>query len=287
MSASTDMRTLCVSVGVWLGAMAVGGCGPQASVDARNLVGSPLPEGRMAMLPPVLSSQVQYETLAIAFADEVLAALQKAGVRVAHDDLGGRLTARTIQTPAATSQPATVAVAPAAGAGLPELGEGSGLGVGQCYDQWKQAGFRTVCQPVIRQYGVYAAYVPPQVVREGGSRFYYYDPDRGAATGIDGGLVFDRGGGERGEGRGGREHGETDVIVGWGGPYYGYSYYIPGHTEPAAVVSVEFHIYDVNTHQEIYYILAYNEGLGYRPAQLDAGFSGPLAKAFRKAAGMK
>lgn len=138
----------------------VAGCVPQASVDARSLTGRPLPDGPMAMLPAVLSAEVQDFTLAAAFARQVAWNLQEAGLDVMPDDLGGNLAVRVRTTqPAHGGPPQWLALTDA-----------------QRVEMAQGTPFATLCQPVVLRYGYYPQYVPPQIYEYGPAYGPYYYP---------------------------------------------------------------------------------------------------------------
>lgn len=266
------------------------GCAPRAMVDVRNIAGRPLPPGRMAMLPPVLSPVVQYRTLAATFVETTTGDLQKAGIEVTYTTLNGRLHARVLPVRAAGSRPLRAGGPATQPVWMPSPPR---------YQLLAQAGYVTVCQPTVLRYGYYQTYVPTRVITE--PEPYWWGEGPQAPSG-DGAFRLARfgvawKGFERGHRFGERfvdERGDDfgpgdDDWDDWdGGDYWGYgpSYYsavIPAHYAPAAQIAATFYIFDVTTHQLLYYVHASDASMRYRPAQLEKGFDKPLVKAIREA----
>ncbi len=281
------MTTRCAGIVIFLSLAATAlclsaGCAmPHAAVDGRSLTGHPVPAGRMAMLPPILSPTVQEPQSAIDLCSEITDNLKQAGLNVTYDDLGGRLGPRSASTQAMLrmiSRPGTAATQT-----RPASRPTNRLTLSQRYRDWHRQGFDVVIQPVVRSYGTYRRYKPPQLV--GHVQYWAQDVDTGWyggwGEGPNPGWEPNWGGSWSEDRPSGSSPGDYGVFM---LPYQGYAMsQQPGGMTSVATISIEYQFFDVASRQHIYYILATGASDHYQPAQLRGAFSRPLIWAFREA----
>ena len=257
------------------------GCGaPQAAIESRAFVKGPLPQGKIAMLPPVLSPQVQDTSAAAAFVDTLTRQLQAGGIDLAAENFGGRLRVRLLAT-----QPTTA-----------KFREGHWLSVGDAQRAQMAQGtpYAVICQPVVQRYGYCKEFVPSQTIEILRGQPSDASPDLAAAADGDAAVVNSPADRDARRGKAAVLHyangmtdplGETQDIDPGAMVFEGYAEKIPAHYEPAAQIVIEYYFYNAATGQRVYYILAKSENPDYQPVELQAGFAKPLTQAFLKAQG--